>query len=86
MGDLYINAIKKQEEGIYQCVASNVLGAKTAEAEIIVNGKTCSLKYMHLFQGTSKCQWAIEGIIISCVKSPSLWLCYKVDIKQPMIT
>lgn len=39
-GDLVINDIQKQEEGVYQCIASNVLGAMTTQAQIIVNGKT----------------------------------------------
>jgi hypothetical protein len=42
-GNLHIYDIKKEEEGTFVCLATNVLGPKTTKATIIVNGKIFSI-------------------------------------------
>jgi len=37
-GDLHILNISKEEEGTFVCLATNVLGSKTTEATVTVNG------------------------------------------------
>jgi len=38
MGNLQIKNISKEEEGTFVCLSENVLGLKTAEATVTVNG------------------------------------------------
>jgi len=47
MGDLRIENITKEEEGTFVCLAENVLGSRTVQATVSVNG----MLFIHMSNG-----------------------------------
>ena len=48
---LFVNDVEADDEGIYKCVASNIKGEVSCEAELIVEGKLLLLLLLFLFLG-----------------------------------